>query len=746
MEAEPWKPRWLDGGESGVDSVVVDAAHHRVEAPGGVPIDPFVPTVLPDMGFATYASKAHRQAVRKAVACAPGTTVIVNLPTGAGKSTVALAPAFLHAPGTSVFVVPTIALAFDQERRVRELTGNDHECFAYTSNTPLDVRREILASIYGGHKTIVFIAPESATQSLAPPLFAAAKLGALKYFVVDESHLVDQWGTEFRPEYQAMAGLRSELLAVQRENGHLPFRTLLMTATLGSATADLLVDLFGDPGPVELAMSNRLRPEPSYWVSEFKLESERSDAMIEALSHLPRPAIVYCMTPQQARERHAELSSAGFKRSAVFHGKTRSTMRREILKDFRSGQTDLVVATSAFGLGVDIADVRTIVHACIPETIDRYYQEVGRAGRDGAPSISVLCWTERDKRPAWRFSHPKIIKANKGLRYWDALLRKADIRGNKLVLRLNATPAHIEQGNEEVERWHIRTISLLVRAGLLKLSWVRPTMNDRDTLGIEARELVVENLNQPITEDVWERCVEPVRQKIAAEADRTHNLMIKALSPGVAICELIHEAYDLRNSTRLPPDRPDRPNPACGGCPAHREDLYTNPMPPVSPLRHPYPVEHELEPVLGDNNVGFATYDPDARELGPAFAEALIALVQAGIRFVHCPPAFLDRPEVAQCVSHLHLQAGHERIFFVDQDPGPPIALVDYGLPLLVVLDKGRTLSRVWFGPERRDHPTLVVLPTDYPDPGGRQGVPFKEVNQGVPDVSQVPQLLQRGR
>ena len=141
------------------------------------------------------------------------------------------------------------------------------------------------------------MSPESLLTSLAPSLYAAAEAGHMRYFVIDEAHIVTSWGVEFRPEFQALSGFRRDLLRVATAAGQSGFKTVVMSATITEDALDTLVTLFGEPGPVEYAASVFVRPEPEYWIHDCESADERLDLVVDAARHLPRPAVIYVSRP-----------------------------------------------------------------------------------------------------------------------------------------------------------------------------------------------------------------------------------------------------------------------------------------------------------------------------------------------------------------------------------------------------------------------------------------------------------------
>ena len=439
IRAAPWTPRWLDC-DSGlaVDHDVSDLrVVRRDESVRG---DPFLSLI--DEDFTTYRTPGQRAAVRSALIASAGSTLVVNLPTGGGKTLAMLAPAVTaSASGSvSVVVVPTVALAIDQQRRYAS-QHPEAPLTAYHGGLTSDQKADFLARLRSGGQPILFTNPEALVTSLARPLSSAAAGGRLRLLAIDEAHIVASWGDAFRPHFHALAGLRTHLLREASAAGHEAFKTVLASATITEDTLFLLEGLFGQPGPFLHIGAPAVRPEPSFWAPPAADPSARDARLIESLRHLPRPAIVYTTLRDERAARPGTLtpkrlsrlaSSHGFTRFAVVDGASTTSHREAVLRDLRDSPdrpstVDLVFATSAFGLGLDVPDVRTIVHACMPESLDRYYQEVGRGGRDGRPMISLVLRTEPDEEVASGMAAPRVLTADRARDRWTAMVQVSDV-------------------------------------------------------------------------------------------------------------------------------------------------------------------------------------------------------------------------------------------------------------------------------------------------------------------------------
>jgi hypothetical protein len=190
---------------------------------------------------------------------------------------------------------------------------------------------------------------------------------------------------------------------------------------------------------------------------------------LETLRYGLRPVILYVTEVEDAKIWTQKLRDIGWQRLGCVHGRATTEEREQAIDDWRNNRIDIMVATSAFGLGMDKRDVRMVIHACVPETIDRFYQEVGRGGRDGRASASFLIYTERDRNTASGLGQPSIITKELGLERWKAIWY--DSKWDDLVLLANLRalrPTMIWDGETNMT-WNLRTLLLLARAGALEI-------------------------------------------------------------------------------------------------------------------------------------------------------------------------------------------------------------------------------------------------------------------------------------
>lgn len=461
--APPYVPAWSRGSTVlGVD-VPAKASLQDDEPIAG---EAWLKTRL---GKSCWRSQAQREATWEALKAPPNSTLLVGLPTGAGKSLVYQVCAAFE-PRLTVVVVPTVALGLDQIKAVSTSPlAQSHDPRLYTSD---DHAGDVLESVRSRHCRLLVTSPEAIVAGRLNNILATlAEEGWLARLVIDEAHIVDSWGASFRVEFQLLAARLREW----RKASPIGLKTLLLSATFGPGTTHTLRGLFADDrGLWNEYVIQRLRPEIHYFSPGKPLDEQQQIAQVtEAVLRLPRPAILYLTERGHTVEWFERLRRLGLRRVECFHGETPQAERSRILNAWRADHIDLIVATSAFGMGVDKPDVRAVIHACFPENIDRYYQEVGRGGRDGAPSIAIAIWTQRDRNIGGRMGTRLLTDDQKIRERWAAMWNDSkpshDPEIRQLPLRISPNYMLHERTYGESVTWNKRLLLMMERAKILRI-------------------------------------------------------------------------------------------------------------------------------------------------------------------------------------------------------------------------------------------------------------------------------------
>lgn len=525
-----------------------------------------------------YRTVAQKAAVRALLMQPPGSGLMVSMPTGSGKSLLFQISASFERelqPGACAIVItPTVALALDHERTLSGLQGLEASK-ALTGDTPAAESEAIINAFRRGEVPILLLSPEKAlAPSLLPHLVEAAMPHSVEYGLearlthvfVDEAHIVESWGRGFRPDFQRLPALLHRLRLANPS-----VRAVLLSATLPDSSRSVLRagwQLDGEWLEVDARLP---RYEHDVVVGHFDWESQRRAALDYLIDRAPRPAIVYTTEIAAAGDLCARLKDPdhGYKRVELFTGDTGAQDRRRIVQDWAADKVDIVVATSAFGMGIDKADVRTVIHACLPEGPARWYQEIGRASRDHGQGLAACVFVdgpqESDVKQAYGLATSGWLTRDLAEQRWVGLLKAAwdkHFVGEhlRLTLDLDAFREGLRPRAGDWNRgWNMTLLTLMQRTGVIRVLSV-PTESDQPDFAWTIEVLDPRALSG-VDADVWQQ-ISDARDAELAEAKADLDAFVEVMRHPKRAC-VTRTAFEIIEPRSLAPP--------CGRCPSCRD-------------------------------------------------------------------------------------------------------------------------------------------------------------------------------
>lgn len=542
-----------------------------------VEMDPALALKMNDE-YTHYTCLAQKEAVRTTLLADPGSTVVVNLPTGCGKTLIAHACAlFSQSHQLTLVIVPTIALAIEQAQRVKQiLEASDVSTvkdYSWHSGLSKEDKTSIRQQIEGGQQKVLFVSPESLTKSLLPLLFRQAGKKAIANIVIDEAHLIDTWGAGFRPDFQRVGAL---ITSLKQGSGN-SIKTVLMSATFTERNINTIKKLFCTGTQTPLIFNGSFLRQEMLTVKTKVAKHDHLATLLDKVMQSPKPMIVYTSLVEDSKRILQELRKLGLTRCRLVNGETQVSDREVILGQWQNDELDIIVATSAFGVGMDKGDVRSVIHASIPENVDRYYQEIGRSGRDGRAAYCEMVYHPEQFAQAQRLNQDAIITVDVGHERWTTMKKHGrqihhDSEYRHYHVDLRVSPERLGRQTERSTDWNWLTLLLMQRSGLIEILFESIDQEAPDNP--EEAKAFWANYYNSITvkvldergewdKEVWLDVVENQRQSELRYQNQSFDMLQSWLQDKhpQGLCHLFQKAYRLNGVA---------PSMACGSCPECR--------------------------------------------------------------------------------------------------------------------------------------------------------------------------------
>ncbi|MFL5815724.1 MAG: RecQ family ATP-dependent DNA helicase, partial [Bdellovibrionia bacterium] len=366
---------------------------------------------------------AQQEVIRSILA---GRNTLAILPTGGGKSLCYQLPG-LKLKGSTVIVSPLIALMKDQAEKLETL-GLDAE--RVDSSLSPGEKKQALENIEDHTSDFIFTTPERLND---PDFLDSLKSNRINLFVVDEAHCISQWGHDFRPAYLSLKSVLKTL-------GSPPVLALTATAT-PKVVEDIRNQL--DLDHLDIFLAQIYRPNLELEVIAVDKEETKRGEILRLIQEIKGPGIIYSATTRVTEELAHWLEEQQIS-VAHYHGRMKTSDRTEAQDRFMSGQARIMVATNAFGMGIDKSDIRFVIHYHLPSSLDSYYQEAGRAGRDGDEARCILLFQKKDQNLQTYFTAGKYPDADDIRTVWKSWLKRSGKTD-----RANTSPETLKKISQE---------------------------------------------------------------------------------------------------------------------------------------------------------------------------------------------------------------------------------------------------------------------------------------------------------